>query len=119
MAQRLVRKVCSDCAEERPPTPEELDFLKCSPHAPWEEIHLAERDGYTQKLTHGRGCSNCRETGYRGRVGIFELLMVDDPVRSKIQDRSNASEIRDVGLHRGMQLLRDCDSPPLSDSRSG
>jgi general secretion pathway protein E len=107
MAQRLVRKVCPDCAEQRPPTPEELDFLKCSPHAPREDIHLAERDGYTQKLTHGRGCPNCRETGYRGRVGIFELLMVDDPVRAKIQDRSNASEIRDVALTRGMQLLRD------------
>jgi type II secretory ATPase GspE/PulE/Tfp pilus assembly ATPase PilB-like protein len=40
-------------------------------------------------------------------VGIFELLMVDDPVRSKIQDRSNASEIRDVALTRGMRLLRD------------
>jgi general secretion pathway protein E len=107
MAQRLVRKVCPDCAEQRPPTPEELDFLKCSPHAPREDIHLAERDGYTQKLTHGHGCANCRETGYRGRVGIFELLMVDDPVRAKIQDRSNASEIRDVALTRGMQLLRD------------
>lgn len=57
-------------------------------------------------FAHGRGCPNCRETGYRG-VGVFELLMVDDPVRAKIQDRSNASEIRDVALTRGMQLLRD------------
>jgi type II secretory ATPase GspE/PulE/Tfp pilus assembly ATPase PilB-like protein len=107
MAQHLVRNVCPDCAKQRPPTREELDFLKCSPHAPREGIHLAERDDYTQQLTHGRGCSNCRETGYRGRVGIFELLIVDDPVRSKIQYRSYASEIRDVALTRGMRLLRD------------
>jgi type II secretory ATPase GspE/PulE/Tfp pilus assembly ATPase PilB-like protein len=57
-------------------------------------------------LAYGRGCCNCRETGYRGRVGIFELLLVDELVRSKIQDRSNASEIRDAALSRGMEMLR-------------
>jgi type II secretory ATPase GspE/PulE/Tfp pilus assembly ATPase PilB-like protein len=66
-----------------------------------------ERPTTPHLLAHGKGCSNCRDTGYRGRIGVFELLMIDDPVRSKIQDRSNASEIRDVALTRGMRLLRD------------
>ncbi len=101
MAQRLVHKVCPDCAEQRPPSPAELEFLNTPPLPP------GEGRGEAPLLTHGRGCSNCRETGYRGRVGVFELLLVDDPVRSRIQDRSNASEIRDVALTRGMRLLRD------------
>jgi general secretion pathway protein E len=104
MAQRLVRKVCPDCAEQRAATPAEAAFLGIDPEK-WDGEAPAEPK--TTHLTHGRGCAGCRETGYRGRVGVFELLMVDDPVRSKIQDRSNASEIRDVALTRGMQLLRD------------
>ncbi len=105
MAQRLVRKVCPDCAEKRPATREELAFLADPPLPPGEAASY--RAGEGAFLTHGRGCPNCRETGYRGRVGIFELLMVDDLVRAKIQDRSNASEIRDVALTCGMRLLRD------------
>ena len=115
LAQRLVRKVCPDCAERRPATHQEQAFLAAetnkregeAPAEPSESLSLRERPGEGVLLTHGRGCPNCRDTGYRGRVGVFELLMVDNPVRSKIQDRSNASEIRDVGLTRGMQLLRD------------
>ena len=108
MAQRLVRKVCPDCAEQRPATREELAFLRTAGDCP----DFTQQNGTVPfsaggLLTHGRGCDKCRETGYRGRVGVFELLMVDDPVRSKIQDRSNASEIRDVALAHGMRLLRD------------
>jgi general secretion pathway protein E len=137
LAQRLVRKVCPDCSEQRPASRQEVEFLR-DPPCPLGEAHLSplasgagQNEGATEhgqltlpepravvapshqgrgetiQLTLGRGCSNCRETGYRGRVGIFELLKVDAPVRSKIQDRSNASEIRDVALTRGMRLLRD------------
>ena len=96
LAQRLVRKVCRNCTEERPASKEELEF-----------VQQAGSSVLTGRSTHGRGCSNCRETGYRGRVGIFELLAVDDQVRKRIQDRSNASEIRDTALSEGMELLRD------------
>jgi type II secretory ATPase GspE/PulE/Tfp pilus assembly ATPase PilB-like protein len=68
--------------EQQLPTREQLKFLNLgTPHAPREEIHLAERDGYTQFLTGGRGFDNCRDTGDRGRVGVFELLMVDGPMK--------------------------------------
>ena len=96
MAQRLVRKVCSECGEKR--IASEL-----------ERAFLTQGDAGEQftKLSHGRGCPNCRETGYRGRVGLFELLTIDDQVRSKVQERANASDIREVALSRGMMLLRD------------
>jgi type II secretory ATPase GspE/PulE/Tfp pilus assembly ATPase PilB-like protein len=95
LAQRLVRKVCSNCCEERPATTEELNFLGES-----------AVNGTLTHLKHGRGCPNCRDTGYRGRIGLFELLTVTDPVRLKIQSRANASDIRDTGLAGKMKLLR-------------
>jgi type II secretory ATPase GspE/PulE/Tfp pilus assembly ATPase PilB-like protein len=96
LAQRLVRKVCKECCEEREPTQQELDFLQ------------RDTDNVSVlKLRQGRGCPNCRQTGYRGRVGLFELLAVGDEVRSKIQACASASEIRDIALGRGMKLLRD------------
>jgi general secretion pathway protein E len=96
LAQRLVRKVCSECREEIPVTLQEIQFLGQS-----------DTKTSVTTLARGRGCANCRETGYRGRIGLFELLTIDDEVRSKIQERANASDIRDVALTRGMKLLRD------------
>jgi general secretion pathway protein E len=96
LAQRLVRKICPDCAKRLELTDEDRKFLS-QDHAALVPAELAS----------GEGCPNCRQTGYRGRVGIFELLMIDDGVRAKIQSRANASEIRDTALQRGMQLLRD------------
>jgi general secretion pathway protein E len=96
LAQRLVRKVCSDCGKDRPASERELDFL------------MGDGNASTIKnLRQGRGCPNCRETGYRGRIGLFELLAVGDAVRLKIQDRANASDIRDTALAGTMKLLRD------------
>ena len=54
----------------------------------------------------GQGCNDCRETGYRGRVGIFELLEVNEPVRQKILARASATQIRDTAVASGMRLLR-------------
>jgi type II secretory ATPase GspE/PulE/Tfp pilus assembly ATPase PilB-like protein len=96
LAQRLVRKVCPDCVEQRTASKEELAFLQ------QDNLVSAKTE-----IARGRGCSNCRDTGYRGRIGIFELLSIDDQVRARIQDRSNASDIRDTARERGMQLLRD------------
>jgi general secretion pathway protein E len=96
LAQRLVRKVCSECVEDRPASIEQREFLRQGSVA-----------ANIDKMAHGRGCHNCRDTGYRGRIGLFELLTIDDQVRAKIQDRANASEIRDAAFARGMKLLRD------------
>jgi general secretion pathway protein E len=95
MAQRLVRQVCPKCGYDYKPSPEDLLRLgiKCAPES---EI-----------LRGGKGCASCRMTGYRGRIGIFELLLVDEAIRAKLAARSTASEIKSTALARGMKALRD------------
>lgn len=95
MAQRLVRRVCRECRDTRPMTHVQMQALELSP---------GEAEPYT--VFSGEGCENCHRTGYRGRLGIFELLMVDDAVRETIQSRANATEIRDTAITGGMRLLR-------------
>ena len=55
----------------------------------------------------GAGCEVCRQTGYRGRLGIFELLAVNDTVRLHVQDHANATQIRDSAIAHGMRMLRE------------
>jgi general secretion pathway protein E/type IV pilus assembly protein PilB len=91
MAQRLVRTICSECKEEY--TPHELpsDF-------PGEA-------GKT-RLWHGAGCRACRQSGFRGRQGIFELMVTGDNIREMCVQRVNASAIRNQALKEGMITLR-------------
>lgn len=96
LAQRLVRRNCAKCTMPYTPTADELTRLG-----------LDSQTFSTAGLRLGGGCNDCRNTGFRGRVGIFELLVVDDAVRSCIQERSNATQIRDVAMRKGMRLLRD------------
>jgi general secretion pathway protein E len=94
IAQRLVRKVCEHCAEHAPLADKDAEFLGL---AATEEV----------RTRRGRGCAQCRQTGYSGRVAICEALVVDEPIRQKIQARASASEIRDLACARGMRLLRE------------
>jgi general secretion pathway protein E len=56
---------------------------------------------------HGAGCAQCGQTGYQGRTGIFELMVADDGIRSKIHNRAAEAEIREAALNAGMTLMRD------------
>jgi general secretion pathway protein E len=96
MAQRLVRKVCAGCSREMVPSADAIRQLGI-------ELEWSSQ----RRICHGLGCEACRHTGYRGRIGIFELLIVDDAVRERIQGHSNASMIRDVAVRNGMKLLRE------------
>jgi general secretion pathway protein E len=96
MAQRLVRQVCPQCARRVPCDPQQLKAVGMEP----------SKLG-TDYVTEGAGCAACRNTGYQGRIGMFELLVIDPLVRDQIQARANASQIRDVALRSGMRLLRD------------
>jgi len=94
LAQRLVRRICPHCrVEATPPEPEELRRLKVKD--PRKPMYV------------GQGCPECRGTGYRGRVGLFELLMMDDRCREIVQARGNAPEIRQAALAAGMELLEE------------
>lgn len=96
MAQRLVRKVCQHCLQERDITEDERRLLT--------ECEATSSIG---TIRSGDGCEHCRQSGYRGRVGIFELLNVDDAVRDGIQNRTNATDIRERAVRAGMRSLRD------------
>ena len=96
LAQRLVRKICPECREPCVPSDEELLRMGLN------RTHLAGKP-----LWHGRGCPACRQSGHSGRLGIFELLVIDADVRLKIQERANATEIREVAIAHGMRLLQE------------
>jgi general secretion pathway protein E len=96
MAQRLVRLLCPNCREPFAPTAETLRELGLTP------VDLAQHSG---QCFQGRGCEACRYTGYRGRTAIYELLVLDDPVRDLIMQRANANMIKTTAVQRGMQTL--------------
>jgi type II secretion system protein E len=91
MAQRLVRTICPECKVEFEPHEVPADF----PH-----------NGGPVRLWHGVGCRACRQTGYRGRVGIYELMVTGDSIREMCVERVNASQIRKQALKEGMITLR-------------
>ena len=95
LAQRLIRKLCSNCRQQYEPQIEDLprDFPHDSPE-------------YKGKLWRAVGCRNCRDTGYSGRTGIFELLMMDATVRKMCVERVSAGEIREHARQNGMTTLR-------------
>ena len=94
LAQRLVRRVCSECAEPYQPHPTELEWLGVGQSA-------------TLNMRQGRGCAACRHTGYRGRLGTFELLVLDDDIRQLIAARATASSIKQAAVSAGTRTLRD------------
>jgi general secretion pathway protein E len=96
MAQRLVRRVCPDCREAYQPTREELEELGVPPQ---------QLLGQTIYRT-GPGCAQCKSTGYRGRSGIHELLVVDDEIRNLVMKNADAAAIRRAATARGMNTLR-------------
>lgn len=96
LAQRLVRRVCDRCAQPVRPTDHELAKLDLSPS------NLGNAS-----MRRGAGCEACRQTGYAGREGVFELLLVDDEIRKNIQSRASASQISQAAVSHGMSTLRD------------
>jgi general secretion pathway protein E len=96
MAQRLVRVLCPACRE---PVKPDADTLR--------ELSLTMEDclAVGGHLYHGRGCDQCRGTGYRGRMGIYELLPLDDTIRPLVMQQANASTIRSMAIERGMDTL--------------
>ncbi len=95
MAQRLARQICSHCKIAYVPPPDALKRLGLE--ASKEDI----------QLYRGQGCEECRFTGYRGRIGVFELLVLSDTIREMIVRRAPSPEIKAQAVREGMQTLRD------------
>ncbi|MGL1930398.1 MAG: GspE/PulE family protein [Desulfotalea sp.] len=98
LAQRLLRKICLHCKQEVAVTAEELRRLRAN-----NETIMGE------KFHKGRGCSKCKQTGYKGRIGVFELLVLDEEVRNAIIDKKTSHEIRELSINYSglMTLLED------------
>jgi type IV pilus assembly protein PilB len=96
LAQRLVRRICSECRTEFEPSDELL-----------QELQLPLDTARKYKFYYGKGCSRCNNTGYKGRVGIYELLTVTDEIRDCVASEQSADEIRDVARNQGMTTLRE------------
>ena len=93
LAQRLVRRICPHCRERYRPDPQVVSFLSGEPKG-------------IPQLVRGRGCEACRGTGYLGRIGIFELLVVTESLNRAISAREPLARLRELGEKEGMQLMR-------------
>ncbi|MHC4632883.1 MAG: GspE/PulE family protein [Planctomycetota bacterium] len=96
VSQRLVRKICENCKTAFEPTEAQL-----------MELQLTPDDVKDKKLYYGRGCDKCNSTGYRGRTGIFEIMVFNDEVRDLIMNQASTTVLRAAGQKNGMRLLRE------------
>ncbi|MGB5191596.1 MAG: type II secretion system ATPase GspE [Polyangiales bacterium] len=130
LAQRLVRRLCEHCRTPYTPNAQDLRELGIDAASAQEKLAelkrvaattvLGDRNSGIPALTghagstpsdlifyHPGGCDECSNTGYRGRIGIFELMIIDEPVRREILNNSDAKTIQRVAQHQGMRLLRE------------
>jgi type IV pilus assembly protein PilB len=94
-AQRLVRKVCTGCAEDVDTSPQTLI-----------QIGFAPDEVKTLKVKRGRGCESCKHTGYKGRLGLFEVLSFTDEIRDMILTGASSIELKRRAVEEGMVTLR-------------
>jgi type II secretory ATPase GspE/PulE/Tfp pilus assembly ATPase PilB-like protein len=94
LAQRLVRRICKSCRES---------------HArnKGSELVAAAMPKSIENFYRGKGCEQCRNTGYRGRIGLYELMPMDDEIRELVVNKEPASRLKKAALKKGMKSLRD------------
>ncbi len=96
LAQRLVRRLCLDCKEQYQPSAEEL-----------RDLELSAADVLGHRVYRARGCPVCLNTGYRGRTGIYEVLVVNDAVKNCVMSGADGGKIKSIAVEQGMKTLRD------------
>jgi type IV pilus assembly protein PilB len=96
LAQRLVRRICTDCRTEFEPSDELL-----------MELQLPVAQARKYKFYYGKGCPRCNNGGYKGRVGLYELLTITDDIRDLISVNASTDEIRSLARNQGMTTLRE------------
>ncbi|MEC9092144.1 MAG: ATPase, T2SS/T4P/T4SS family, partial [Planctomycetota bacterium] len=95
LAQRLVRRICPECRQETEPSEQML-----------YELRMSADDVADRKFYRGAGCDICNNSGYKGRVGLFELMIMDDELRAMVMRNASADELRDAASSKGMVTLR-------------
>jgi type IV pilus assembly protein PilB len=96
VGQRLVRRICPNCKTAFEPNEGQL-----------RQLRLTEEEIKGKKFHYGRGCSKCNGTGYRGRIGIFEIMVFNDEIRELVMNRASTNVLRVAALKGGMKPLRD------------
>jgi type IV pilus assembly protein PilB len=96
IAQRLARKICTHCKTEYTPSEEQL-----------MELGLTPENVRGKTLYYGKGCENCNKTGYRGRVGLFEIMIFNDEIRELIMSHASTAVLREAARRAGMKTLRE------------
>ena len=96
LAQRLVRKICANCRTEFMPAQEVL-----------MELGLNSETAMGKKFFYGKGCERCNNTGYKGRMGIYELLVMNDTLREMVVAEASLDDFRNAGRKFGMRTLRE------------
>lgn len=96
ISQRLVRKICTSCKEEYEPSDESL-----------LELNLTKADVKGKQVFRGKGCNNCNNIGYKGRMGIYEIMLMNNEIRRLITELGNTKVIRMAAKKNGMCTLRD------------
>ncbi|AMV31150.1 Type II secretion system protein E [Pirellula sp. SH-Sr6A] len=96
LAQRLVRRICTKCREETEPPVEMLT-----------ELGVSDEELRKHKFYRGRGCDNCNNTGYKGRIGLFELMIMNDTLRDMIMENATTDDLRRKAQSFGMITLSD------------
>ncbi len=107
VAQRLVRKICEKCKEEYDPSDEEL-----------LELQFHRKDVVGRTFFRGKGCETCNNSGYRGRLALFEIMEFDDSLRELILAQASTAVIRVEAQKRGMRSLRECGMLSIFDGQT-
>ena len=95
-AQRLIRRICKDCKQDHPTPPEALI-----------EVGFSSEEAKTIKTYKGKGCATCNNTGYKGRIGLYEVMEITDEIRELILIGASALELRKKAIDDGMITLRE------------
>ncbi|MGH7361579.1 MAG: type II secretion system protein GspE, partial [Candidatus Methylomirabilales bacterium] len=96
MAQRLCRKICGPCREELPVPPGAL-----------VDVGFSAEEAKGIKTFKGKGCMACSETGYKGRVALYEVMLITEQVKDAILQGGSAAELRELARGNGMRTLRE------------
>ena len=107
VAQRLTRRICTQCKEEFLPSEEQL-----------MELSLRPQDVGGRTFFRGRGCERCNKSGYKGRLAIFEIMVMNDDLRELIMQQASTSVLRHEARKRGMRTLRECGLLSIYDGQT-
>jgi len=95
LSQRLVRRICAHCRQQYQPSDDER-----------ERLNLTQEQAAKIRFHVGRGCRHCRNTGYSGRVAVYELMKMNNELRTALAQGANAAELRQIAIKSGMKTLR-------------